>query len=92
MARFQEEDITFIVLPMLNDGHPQKLGITIGRRRGFMEAVTPLKNSEVLEGGRREGGGREEEAMSWRRGVAKVHEGGREAGGGNGADVISVYF
>ena len=92
MARFQEEDITFSVLPMLNDGHPQELGITIGRRRGFKEAVTSLKNSEVLEGGRKEGGGREEEAMSWRRGVAKIPEGGRGACGGQRADVISVYF
>ena len=92
MARFQEEDNTFTVLPMLNDDHPQELGLTIGKRRGFIEAVTSLQNSELLEGGRREGGGREEEAMTWRRGVAKVHDGGRGPGGGKGADVISVYF
>ena len=32
-ARFQEEDITFTVLPMLNDGDLRELGLTIGRRR-----------------------------------------------------------
>ena len=41
-ACFQDEDITFMVLPMLNDGDLQGLGLTIGRRRGFMAAITSL--------------------------------------------------
>ena len=38
-ARFQEEDITIVVLPMLNDGDLQEFGLIIGRSQCFMAAI-----------------------------------------------------